>query len=211
MAGLFYFISYFRKNSNINANNKFLIGTKYLNNKSNNYNSKKVYLFYFLLSALLIIAQFAYAYTSKYTKFNENSYLILLIPLFSKFILKENLYKHQYLWIILNIPICLKVKKEDILANFINLIHALIYSIFLVLIKYVNNKFFISPLQSSLIFGIISIILSLIGFIIYSLIKYGDLQIFNNLFDFSKVDNKLTLSIYIILFFRNIRSFSFMD
>ena len=109
----------------------------------------------------------------------ENSYLILLIPLFSKFILKENLYKHQYLslmisiiaWIILNIPICLKVKKEDILANFINLIHALIYSIFLVLIKYVNNKFFISPLQSSLIFGIISIILSLIGFIIYSLIK----------------------------------------
>ena len=119
------------------------------------------------------------------------------------------MYKHQYLslmisiiaWIILNIPICLKVKKEDILANFINLIHALIYSIFLVLIKYVNNKFFISPLQSSLIFGIISIILSLIGFIIYSLIKYGDLQIFNNLFDFSKVDNKLTLSIYIILFF----------
>ena len=209
LAGLFYFISYFRKNSNINANNKFLIGTKYLNNKSNNYNSKKVYLFYFLLSALLIIDIFANTYTSKYTKFNENSYLILLIPLFSKFILKENLYKHQYLslmisiiaWIILNIPICLKVKKEDILANFINLIHALIYSIFLVLIKYVNNKFFISPLQSSLIFGIISIILSLIGFIIYSLIKYGDLQIFNNLFDFSKVDNKLTLSIYIILFF----------
>ena len=28
LAGLFYFISYFRKNSNINANNKFLIGTK---------------------------------------------------------------------------------------------------------------------------------------------------------------------------------------
>ena len=48
LAGLFYFISYFIKNSNINANNKFLIGTKYLNNKSNNYNSKKVYLFYFL-------------------------------------------------------------------------------------------------------------------------------------------------------------------
>ena len=68
LAGLFYFISYFRKNSNINANNKFLIGTKYLNNKSNNYNSKKVYLFYFLLSALLINDQFAYAYTSKYTK-----------------------------------------------------------------------------------------------------------------------------------------------
>ena len=55
---------------------------------------------------------------------------MLSIPLFSKLILKENLYKHQYLslmisiigWILLNIPIFLKLKKEDILDNFLNLI-----------------------------------------------------------------------------------------
>ena len=56
-----------------------------------------------------------------------------------------------------------------------------------------------SPLQASLIFGLISIILSLIGFIIYSLIKYNDLTLFNNIFDFSNIDNKLKITIFFIL------------
>ena len=129
--------------------------------------------------------------------------------MFSKFILKENLYKHHYLsiiisiigWIILSIPICLKIKKEDILANFLNLIHGAIYPLILVLIKYTSDKYYITPLLTSLLFGLISVVLTLIGFIIFTLIKYHDFTFFKNVFDFSKVDNKLIISIFYVLLF----------
>ena len=99
-----------------------------------------------ILSLLLICERFLLAYTIKNKKIiHTRFYFMLLIPLFSKLILKENLYKHQYLslmisiigWILLNIPIFLKLKKEDILDNFLNLIIGVIYPLELVLIKYI--------------------------------------------------------------------------
>ena len=102
--------------------------------------------------------------------------------------------------IIINIPICLKMTKDDLLANFINLINGAVYPLFIVLIKYINNKYYVMPLKTSLLFGLISLSVTLIGFIIYSLIKYHDLTFFNA-FDFSNIDNKLTISIYLILVF----------
>ena len=101
------------------------------------------------------------------TLFHDRFYNMLLLPLLSKLILKENLHKHHYLslaisiigWTLLNIPICLKIQMNDLLANFINLVNAAIYLLFIVLIKYISNKFYVSPLQTSLIFGLISIIL----------------------------------------------------
>ena len=102
-----------------------------------------------ILSLLLICERFLLAYTIKNDKIiTTRIYYILSIPLFSKLILKENLYKHQYLslmisiigWILLNIPIFLKLKKEDILDNFLNLIIGVIYPLELVLIKYICDK-----------------------------------------------------------------------
>ena len=69
------------------------------------------------------------------------------------------------------------------------------------LIKYIIQKYFISPLKLSLIFGIFSIFLTCLGFIIYSLIKYHDLSYFKDCLDFSEVDNKLIISIYFIATF----------
>ena len=123
-------------------------------------------------------------------------------------ILKENLYKHQYLsllisiigMVIIDIPICLKITKDDLLANFINLIDGAVFPLFIVLIKFIYNKYYVMPLKTSLVLGLISLSATLIGFIIYSLIKYHDLTFFNA-FDFSNIDNKLTISIYLILVF----------
>ena len=63
------------------------------------------------------------------------------------------------------------------------------------------NQYYISPLILSLLFGIISIFLTSIAFIISSLIKYNDLSIFNNLVDFSETKNEVIVIIYIILAF----------
>ena len=62
------------------------------------------------------------------------------------------------------------------------------------------NQYYISPLILSLLFGLISIFLTSFAFIISSLIKYNDLSIFNNLVDFSEIDNKATVIIYTIIF-----------
>ena len=49
--------------------------------------------------------------------------------------------------------------------------------------------------------GLISIIVSLFGFVIYSLIKYHDFSYFNDIFDFSEVENKVKIGLYFIPFF----------
>ena len=131
------------------------------------------------------------------------------IPLFSKLILKENIYKHQCLSLVISIigmilviiPTCIILEKDDILPNLINLFKAGIFPLFLVIIKYMYNVYYISPLYTGIVYGIISLIFTMIGYIIYSLIKYHDLSFFNNIFDFEEVENySYIIFLYIITF-----------
>ena len=211
-AGLFYFISYFKKNSNkgreSDENLTNINSIQYIYNESNKINYKIFIIFLVTLSVLLINERYILTYIYNNNRFDTRIYYIILIPFFSKLILKENLYKHQYLslgisaigWIIINIPIGLRIRTEDIFPNFLNLIKGACYPLSLVIIKFLSDKYYITPLLTSLIFGTISIILTLIGFVIYSFVKYNDLSFFNA-FDFSKVDNKVAIAIYFILVF----------
>ena len=209
-AGLFYFVSSFRKNSNkgkASEEDLTKVSTiQYIYNEADTIDIKKYIIFLIILSALLINERFLLTYIYDNKRLDPRVFYIILIPLFSKLILKENLYKHQYLslaicvigWIILNIPVCLEIRKEDILANFLNLLKGTCYPLSLSIIKYLSDKYYKSPLLTSLIFGTMSIILTLLGFIIYSLIKYHDLSFFNE-YDFSQVDDKVRIAFYFIL------------
>ena len=105
-------------------------------------------------------------------------FYLFFIPLFSKIILKENIYKHHYFSLLISligiifliIPICLHLKGKDIIPNILNFIRGINYPLFLILIKYVIEKYYISPLKIAIEIGIISIIFNLIVYIIYSLI-----------------------------------------
>ena len=133
---------------------------------------------------------------------------MFFIPLFSKIILKQDIYKHQYLSLLISfigaifliIPLCLNFKKEFIVPNILNFIKEINYSLFLVIIKYLVKKFYFPPLKISLIIGLISIIINLIGYIIYCLI-INDFRLFTECFEFSRVENKLKISILFILYF----------
>ena len=132
-------------------------------------------------------------------------FYFLLFPLFSKLILKENIYKHQNLsiiisifgWVFYIIPECLAFNKDNILPSIYTFIYIVNDSLFLVLIKYLIQKYYISPLKISFFLGITSTIIHCIGFIIYSHIKYHDLSYFNDCFDSSNTD-KLEISLYFI-------------
>ena len=142
----------------------------------------------------------------RYHIFQERLYFILFIPLFSKLILKENLFRHHYLslliaisgFILLFIPVCLKINVEDIVPNVINFLGAVCYSLFLALIKHLIYAYMISPFKLCFIFGSIGLGFIFFGYLFYTLIKYHDFTYFKESLDFSYVDNKLALSLYLI-------------
>ena len=140
--------------------------------------------------------------------FDEGLYYLFFIPLFSKIILKENIYKHQYFSLIIAIigiifiiiPICFKLSLKDIAPNFLNFIKSINYPLILVIIKYMIEKYYLPPLKICLIIGIVTVIINVIGYTIYSLI-IDDFSYFSDCLDFSHVDNKLVTSIYFIFYF----------
>ena len=212
LAGLFYFIIYCRKKSNKEkeSNQNSDNDIKYIYNESLiNINTKKIIFLLIIISIIVIIDLLLKTYKGIYKIIDHRFYYMIFIPLFSKFILKDNIYKHHYLslaisiigWVIVNIPIFMKINAEDLLGNLANLVNGALFPLILALIKYLNNKYYISPFKTSLIFGLISIILSLIGFMIYSLIKYHNFTFFNAIFDFSKNENKQAIIIYFVLTF----------
>ena len=103
--------------------------------------------------------------------------------------------------IFLFIPVCLKLERDDIIPNILNFIFGILYPLIYVLIKYLTEKYYISPLKISLNFGIITIFFNSVGAIIYSLIKYHDLSFFRDCFDFYQEENKILISIYYIIAF----------
>ena len=140
--------------------------------------------------------------------FDERLFYLFFIPLFSKIILKQDIYKHQYFSLLISligvifliIPLCLNFCTEYIVPNILNIIKGINFSLFIVIIKHMVEKYYISPLKICLIIGILSIIINIIGYTIYSLI-INDFSLFTDYFDFSKVENKLKISILFISYF----------
>ena len=214
-AGLFYFISYFRLN--FNKNNKSSSYSK--NNNSGviyiynegipyNYHPYKIIILIILLSLILGINDILYIFITNKNVFEVRIYILFFISFFSKIILKENTFKHQYFALIISIsgiifliiPVCLKLTKEDIIPNIVNLIIGIMQSLFSVTIKYISEKYYISPIKIGLLIGIIKLFINFILYIIYSLIEFGDFSFFKDSFDFYPIENKVKISIYIILF-----------
>ena len=89
--------------------------------------------------------------------------------------------------------------EKDIIPNILNFIKGINYPLYIVIIKYVVEKYYSSSLKICLMIGIISIILNVIGYTIYSLI-IDDFSLFTDCFDFSKKENKFQIIIYFILY-----------
>ena len=138
--------------------------------------------------------------------FEERLYFLFFIPLFSKIILKDNIFRHQYLslgiaiigLVLLFIPVGFQLESDDLIPNILTFFCGIGYSLFLVIIKYEMHVFYISPLKLSLFIGLFSLGFGFFGFFFYSLIVYHDLSYFKNSLDFTKADSKWLISLYII-------------
>ena len=212
-AGCFYFISKFRQKveeqkENIIYREANPSSIQYIYNEGMKTNLLKEWILIIFVAFLSVLFEIFSVFSAKprYHIFQERLYFILFIPLFSKLILKENLFRHHYLslliaisgFILLFIPVCLKINVEDIVPNVINFLGAVCYSLFLVLIKHLIYAYMISPFKLCFIFGSIGLGFIFFGYLFYTLIKYHDFTYFKESLDFSYVDNKLALSLYLI-------------
>ena len=169
-------------------------------------NYKKVYILLVVACILFITSQLTQKVNIK--KFQVMLYFIFSISLFSKYILKEEIYKHQYLSlafafigiIMAMITDFLKMDNGDIIDYFLLIIGSICFSLFFVLAKYFNNVYYISPYKLSFSVGIVTIIFSILGFIIYSLIEYHDLSYFIECFNISEVEDKTKTIILLLLY-----------
>jgi hypothetical protein len=157
------------------------------------------------LSFLLTIFNIIDVYALDKNTFEERLYFLFFIPLFSKILLKTNIFRHQILSIIIGsiglillfIPIILIIEKEDTLINICMFISSIGFSLFLVLLKYLLIRFYISPYLCLIYIGIFSVVLNTLGFIIFSLFKYKNLSIIIDNFTFENIDNPIKLTIYL--------------
>ena len=211
LGGLFYFISFIRtktyetRNNAIQYKERSSSIVKYIYNDGSKKSKIKITLILILISCLITISSLCNLYSSGHTVFEKRLYFLFFIALLSKYILKNNIYKHQILsmtiavtgMIILFIPVSLIIEKEDIFINILNILSGFFYSLFVVMIKYLTHYYYFSPLLCLLFIGIISIIISFLGFIVFSLIKYQDLSFIIDNFDFSQCNIDIIFYIYI--------------
>ena len=213
LAGLFYFIPYFQVNVHINPksankrNSSLNINYLYNNNSFTKINNRKVIIFILLLSLMNTLENLLWALMRKANIFDESLFELFLIPLFSKIILKEKIFKHQSLSLLISIigiifiiiPICLKFTKDDFVPNILNVLNGINFSLFLVINKHLVENYYVPPFKICLIIGILSTTFYVFGNIIYSIVN-DDFSYFTDCFDFSNGENKLVISIYFIFY-----------
>ena len=192
--GLLYFVTYIRsktealKKSNENKNDKTRTVssssiTYIYNDASGHNNTLKIYSFLVISSLLIIFAIICniynlfnlFPFNVKKNDFERRLYYLILLPIFSKIILKNELFSHQILSlsisiigiILLFIPTVLIIKKDDIIFNILIFLYTSAYSFVDVMVKYLTHKYYLSPYFCLLYIGFFSLIIFLIGFIIY--------------------------------------------
>ena len=108
VAGCFYFISKFRQKvegakENIIYRESTISTIKYIYNERVKTNILKQAILIIFLAFLIVLAELfsLFAHKPKIHLLQERFYYLLFIPIFSKFILKDNIFKHHYFSLLL--------------------------------------------------------------------------------------------------------------
>ena len=161
--------------------------------------TEKKYLKIFLLIFIIGLSYTIYIsnskiFSKKYTVFEIRIYHLIFNTIFCKLILKNDIFRHQILsiilsiigWIFISIPIFEKLNYEDIIPNIIFFAGAIFYPFYLVFFKYIIQNYYLSVFVNMFFIGIFLLILSVIGLIIYSLIDNNDLSYLKDIFNIAE-------------------------
>ena len=127
------------------------------------------------------------------TIFEIRIYHVIFNTIFCKIILGYPIYRHQLLslililigWIFISIPIFIKLTTNDIYYNVLFFFGAIFYPLYLVLLKYIIENYFISVYLDMFFIGVTLLIISTILTIINSAMVYSNMYDLINIFDFA--------------------------
>ena len=125
------------------------------------------------------------------TIFEIRIYHIIFNTIFCKIILGYEIYRHQLLslililigWVFISIPVFIKLTTDDIYYNVLFFFGAIFYPLYLVLLKYIIENYYISIYLDMFFIGVILLILSTVLTIINSTFVYSDFSDLINIFD----------------------------
>ena len=200
-----------------------MLSIKLIYNETSKYRQNNLKIYSILLIASISISFFDICemYSVDKNTFEVRFYIIFFLSLFSKIILKNNIYNHQILslsmsfigLILIFIPTILVIKKDDIKINIYFFIASIAFSLYLILVKYLTHTYYISIYLCLLFIGIASTLITLIYFLVYSLIVFNDLSFIIDSMDFSKSKTGKMLPFYIFLIYifgAFLQTFSFL-
>ena len=156
--------------------------------------NKFIFIFFIFVMAISPILNLPFGFFA-YSKdtLQNRYYCFLFIPIFSKFILSIDIYRHQILslfisflgFIIFLILFLVENEMKSAGDSIRFIISCFFFSLHMVLFKYLFNKYFyFPPSLCYILIGLFIIIITFIGSIIYSLIQYKDLSFFSLSFEF---------------------------
>ena len=127
------------------------------------------------------------------TIFEIRIYHVVFNTIFCKVILGYEIYKHQLLslvliligWVFISIPIFIKFTTGDIYYNVLFFFGAIFYPLYLVLLKFIIENYFVSVYLDMFFIGITLLIISTILTIVNSEMVYSNLFDLINIFDFA--------------------------
>ena len=125
------------------------------------------------------------------TIFEIRIYHVIFNTIFCKIILGYEIYRHQLLslililigWVFISIPVFIKLTTDDIYYNVLFFFGAIFYPLYLVLLKYIIENYYISIYLDMFFIGAILLILSTVLTIINSTFVYSDFSDLINIFD----------------------------
>ena len=228
IAGLLYFISSInskseveqeRKSLNINgsdnneADSKITVGTLPItlgpSRKQIIKNKLKIFGILLLMSIILTLYTIIKGYALMATTIEKRIYFLFFISILNIPILKIPIYIHQKLSLgiaflglsFLIIAFVTSNKYFCIDIDILLLVGSIFYSLYLVLAKYLTQNH-ISPFLCLLLIGILSTFFDILGFMIYSIVRYGDLSclydsIISDKFDFDISYYFLTIGYFV--------------
>ena len=198
---LLYIITYFRTKTK-----KAKEGNDYYLKKLTNIYSKiirenKFKIFFIILTIAIGYNNYVSSKMSLKGKtiFEIRIYHVIFNTIFCKIILGYEIYKHQLLslililigWVFISVPIFIKFTVDDIYYNVLFFFGAIFYPLYLVLLKYAIENYYISVYLYMFFIGVILLVLSTLLTMINSAFIYSNLSDLINIFD--SADNKLLL------------------
>ena len=196
ISGLLYFVSVVRtktdNQSNVgNINPERTYSDRfYITNKNNS--KIKDYLIIFAMSVMITSYNIMKGYGAKHPTLEKRLYFLFFFTLINLFIFKKQIYSHQKFslgiaglgmaMIFTTFFVFQDYNKYEYIYDILLFFGSFIYSLYLIFVKYLSETRSYSPFLLLFVIGIISTLLTVFGYMIYSYVTVGDLTYISNLF-----------------------------